>query len=193
MANQAIEEKMSVVGIIINWLLLCIVKRLTCILIGAYVFVAASCIKKGGRCEEVPTIENSSITLHITDSATGEYIYQEFQSPYNKDSFKVRDPQGNDLLILSLLDKIPGTLNNYYYMDFGPLFDTGLDEDSFERDVCKKYIIYYSANETDSLDICFRSRKEKCGAVFSSLKVYHHDQLISSLRDSISAHIFLKK
>lgn len=156
-------------------------------------FPYASCVKKGGSCELPDTVENSEISLHIREKSTGQYSYTEFGSLYDKDSLIVIDPQGYNLPILYNLQNIPGTLNNYYILSFGPVYNPEVDQISYDKEVCKKYVIYYRPNQADTLNACFTSMKTKCGSVFETLHIYHKGSLIRSVKDSVSAHITLLK
>lgn len=124
-----------------------------------------------------------------------ENIYTRKLSPlYDKDSLKVLDQNGENLVILSSLNQIPNTSDRYWVLSFGNLYKEETDKASFSSEICKKYFVKYSYNESDTLIVCFKSRNTSCGSVFETLKVYDNSGiLLGSATDATSAQITVTK
>lgn len=142
------------------------------------VFICFISCKKKKECEEPPFITNSSLTISFIDKVTGKYLYSEVAPSYNIDSLKVLNNAGVELVLLKSLQTIPNSFSTFHRIDFGPLFDQNLDQESFNNQICRKFFIKYKHNETDTLNVCFKSTNLVCGSVFSTLKVYYKNQLI---------------
>lgn len=152
----------------------------------------SSCFKKGGPCEETLNLGLSEVLVSFKNAA-GEYLYKEINPLSNKDSLKVFDQNGNQLLLLSHFNQIPNTHFKYHEISFGPIYDDRTDQSSFNSELCKIFIVQYSYNERDTVQTCFKSKKTKCGSVFETLKVYHKGQLLDSVQNTVFAHITLIK
>lgn len=146
-------------------------------LLGCIFTVGFSSCKKGGRCEGAYNIKNQSeVVVTFIDETTGKYLYSEMNPMYDKDSLKVFDPLGNSLVILKKLRINSATFAEYWDLSFGNVYDDRIDEASFNSEICKNYIVKYSFNESDTLQVCFKAQKTKCGSRFESLKVIQNGQ-----------------
>lgn len=150
-----------------------------------------SCKKE---CGSVEYITNSSIVVTFKDSASNKYLYDVIYPLYSKDSIKIYDPTGTPLHLLTSVGSDPSVPTNIYYViDFGSLFDYRTDSMSFNREICKDYLVQYSYNETDTITTCFKSKDMECGSVFTSLKVYHKGKLLASETNTTGALITIIK
>ena len=151
------------------------------------------------RCNKTPTCESprnvnqSSINIIFKDRSTGRYLYTEFTPLYNKDSLKVFDAAGNSLFLLYSQNLIPNTSNAYWVINFGNIYIQQMDANSFNTETCKNYIIKYSYNEFDTVQVCFKSKNIECGSVFEILKIYHKGQLLTTTTNDTFAEITIIK
>lgn len=150
-----------------------------------------ACFKSGGPCEEPNFVTNSEVVLTIKDAA-GRYVYAEVAPLYPKDSLKVFNQDGEQLLLLSQLNLIPNSFMRYYQVSFGPLYGRR-DEASFSREICKNFIVQYRAQERDTLSVCYRSRNTGCGSEFETLTVYHKGRELAQETNTVAAHVTLVK
>ena len=149
--------------------------------------------KKGGDCEEVLYITNSSVAITFKDSVSNKYLYSAIHPMYNKDSLKIYNPQGEPLFLLAGMNFDTILHEGFFVIDFGALFDYRTDSVSFNREICKNYVVQYSYNEKDTVTTCFKSKDEKCGSVFSTLKVYHRGRLLASENNTTNALVTITK
>ena len=59
------------------------------------------------------------------------------------------------------------------------------DVNAFDSEVCKKFVIKYYHDQTDTITTCFKASKFKCGSEFSSLKVFHKGILLNEVNNHI--------
>ncbi len=145
-------------------------------------------------CEQPLTITNSSIQVIFKDAATNKYLYDQSLPLYSKDSISIYDPQGTLLFLFKgLSNDVEVPTIRFWAIDFGSLFDPKTDSVSFSREICKDFIVQYSYNERDTIKTCFRSKDEKCGSVFSTLKIYHEGHLLASATNTINATVKIIK
>ena len=157
------------------------------------VSVLLSCTKHSGECEEPLFVTNSGLTIDFKDSS-GKYLYSGIAPTYNKDSLKVwEESTGTQLLVLSTSGNIPNSSSGYWQLDFGPLYNEQTDAGSYDREVCKNFILRYKANEFDTLRTCFKSVKTKCGSMFETLKVYYKGQLVGTRTNDTGMNITVVK
>jgi hypothetical protein len=140
-----------------------------------------------------PNINQSEIVVIFKDKNSNNYLYAENNPLYNKDSLKVLDPSGNSLIILKSLDNISSSSLKYWRLSFGNIYIQPTDSNSFNAEICKNYLIKYIYNESDTVQVCFRSRKTECGSVFETLKVYQKGQLIASVNNNTFAEVTIIK
>jgi hypothetical protein len=150
---------------------------LTCASFFIIVFSNSSC-RKNGKCDNAPNVNQSEVVVAFKNKSTGKYLYAEVNPLYNKDSLKIYDENNNRLVILSDLDLIPNTSSRYWGISFGNIFNPQTDANSFNIELCRNFIVKYTYNETDTIKVCFKSKKTECGSVFEILKVYYKGQLI---------------
>ena len=157
------------------------------------ILFSGSCIKKGGPCEEASDINNSEIGVIFKDSS-GKYLYEEINPLYNKDSLKVFDQNGKNLILLNhVISAGDDNAKGIYSISFGNIYDNATDQTSFNSDLCKKFIIKYRYNEVDTVQACFKSEKYKCGELFKTLKVFQKGKLLTTVENTTSAQITLTK
>lgn len=163
-------------------------------LLGCIFTVGFSSCKKGGRCEGAYNIKNQSeVVVTFIDQTTGKYLYSEMNPLYDKNSLKVIDPLGNSLIILSDLNQIPNTYHRYYGLSFGNIYNNSTDEISFNSEICKNYIVKYSFNESDTIQVCFKAQKTRCGSKFETIKVYHKGKEVAAEKNTISISVAIFK
>jgi hypothetical protein len=148
-----------------------------------------ACFKSGGPCEEPDFVTNSEVMLTVKD-ASGRYVYGEMAPLYPKDSLKVFNQDGEQLLLLYQLNEIPNSSMRYYEISFGPLYNRR-DEASFSREICKNFIVQYRHQERDTLSVCFKTRNTGCGSEFETLKVYHKGRELADEANTVAAHVTL--
>jgi hypothetical protein len=152
-----------------------------------------SCIKAGGKCEEPLFITNSGLTIDFKDSS-GKYLYSGINPTYNKDSLKVWEEATNNYLsVLSTQGNIPNSYSGYWRMDFGPLYNSQTDAVSYDREICKKFILEYRVGERDTITSCYKSKKTECGSVFETLKVYYKGGLIGERTNDVGMNLTITK
>ena len=156
-------------------------------------FSFSSC-RKGGKCEQAPNVNQSEIVVAFKDKQSGKYLYTEVNPLYNKDSLKVFDQNGNSLVILKLLRSAPDNPSiGIYWLSFGNIFNSQTDENSFNSEICKNFIVKYKYNEVDTVNACFKSKRTECGSVFETLKVYHKSVLIGSTSNTTGINVTINK
>lgn len=150
--------------------------------------------KSGGPCEGAYNIKNQSeVVVTFIDKATGRYLYSETNPLCNKDSLKVFDGSGKSLVILSALNQIPNTYDRYYVLSFGNIYSNLTDETSFNSEICKDYIVKYSNAESDTVQVCFKAQKTKCGSKFETIKVFHAGQQVGSATNAVNISVTIFK
>lgn len=156
--------------------------------------VTLTSCKKGGRCEGAYNIKNQSeVVVTFIDKTSGKYLYSEMNPLYDKDSLKVFDSFGNKLVILSALNQIPNTNNRYFVLSFGNIYNNPTDETSFNSEICKNYIVKYSFNESDTIQVCFKAQKTRCGSKFETIKVIQNGQEVGSETNTIGISVTIFK
>lgn len=153
---------------------------------------STACFKSGGPCEEPYFVEDSVLGITFKD-ASGKYLYSEVSPLYPKDSLKVFNQEGEQLLLFSHLNVIPNSVMRYHEIEFGPLYRKSSDEASFSQEVCKNFIVQYRHTEKDTLSVCFKAEKKKCGSEFETLRVYHKGKELANLSSGVAAQIILIK
>jgi hypothetical protein len=68
-----------------------------------------------------------------------------------------------------------------------------MDANSFNTEICKNYIIKYSYNEFDTVQVCFKSKNTECGSVFETLKIYQRGLLLDSVKNTTDTEITIIK
>lgn len=165
--------------------------QLTSGIIIVCVFCASSC-RKGGKCEEPLDIRLSGL-ICIFKNLSGTYLYAEVNPLYNKDSLKIYDENGNSYSISPQLNLIPNTSSRYWEFYFGPLYNSQTDSESFNREVCKNFIVHYKYNKTDTIKTCYKAYKTDCGSIFSSLKIFHKGVLLKEENNTILTTVTITK
>jgi hypothetical protein len=170
------------------------VKRLllSTIVVSNFFLFSTSCGKQGGPCEEAQNLYSSEVLVNFRNEA-GDYLYKEINPLYDKDSLRVFDQNGNQLVLLSQPRQIPNTTFSYYAISFGNIYDARTDQSSFASELCKKFYIEYNYKESDTLQTCFKSKKTSCGSVFESLKVFKNNTLLTAVKNTTVAQITLIK
>lgn len=156
------------------------------------ILIFESCIKTP-QCELPLNVNQSAINVIFKDSASGKYLYTENNSLYNKDSIKIFDPQGTSLFLLFAHNQLPDAPVTFWIINFGNIYNPNTDENSFNSEICKDYIISYTIHESDTLRVCFKSKKTRCGSVFETLKVYYKMKLISTTKNNTGSTITILK
>ena len=163
-------------------------------IVSYFFFGFPGCSKSGGRCEEPYFITASSIQVIFKDKYSGRYLYEHLNPIYNIDSIKIYEQAGNELHLLMDDKLIPNTLQLYWEVNFGPLYNPQTDQSSFQTELCKEfYIRYTEAEPMDTVTVCFTSKELKCGSVFPSLKIYYKEELISSKANDTGAVVTINK
>ncbi len=163
----------------------------TYILVLFAIIVLFAC-KKPPKCEEPLDVKQSYILLSFKD-VNGTYIHSEVNPLFSKDSLKIKDENGVFYSVISQLNTIPNTSSQYWEFDLGPIYNSNTDASSFDNTLCKKFIIFFRPNVTDTITTCFKSSKTDCGSVFSNLKVYNKGQLISEENNKIATKCIIIK
>jgi hypothetical protein len=155
-------------------------------------FSVSSCVKSSS-CEEPPDVSQSSLVVTFKDRSSGRYLYSEADPLYDKDSIKIADPSGILLSSDTTLATMPNTSDRYYVINFGNFYNQQTDQGSFDSEICKSFVVWYSYNETDTIKTCFKSKRIKCGSVFEILKVYYKNQLLTTVSNETFAEIIIIK
>ena len=69
------------------------------------------------------------------------------------------------------------------------LYNSNYDETSFSTEKCKDFIIKYNYIQSDTVKVCFKSKKTECGSVFETLKVYYKGQEILNTTNETATEI----
>jgi hypothetical protein len=163
------------------------------LLLSFFTIQTANSCKSGGKCDLALNVNQSEVVVAFKQASTGKYLYSEFNPTYNKDSLKVFDPEGNSLIILSSLNQIPNTSSRYWELSFGNIYNTATDGAAFDSYVCKNYLIKYSYKETDTIKVCFKARRTKCGSVFDPLEVYYKSSIVGSATNTTGILVSINK
>lgn len=155
-------------------------------------FSFGSC-RKVGKCEQAPNVNQSEIVAAFKDKNTGNYLYAEVNPLYNKDSLRVYDENNNNLILLFALNQIPNTSSRYWDISFGNIFNAQTDQNSFNSEICKNFIVKYKYNETDTIKACFKSMNTECGSVFQTLKVFYKSLLVGSVSSKTGINVTINK
>lgn len=156
------------------------------------ILIFGSCIKTP-KCESPRNVNQSSVNITFKDRQTGEYLYTENNSLYNKDSIKIFDPNGTPLFLLFAHNQLTGNPVTFWIINFGNIYNSQTDANSFNSEICKNYIIKYYYDESDSVQVCFKSKKTECGSVFETFKIYHRGELLDSVKNTTDTEITLIK
>ena len=143
-------------------------KLLTITSLVILLFSYSSCIK-GGRCEEAPNLNNSSIQVILKDKTTGKYLYAEVNPIYNIDSIKIYDENNNELILLKNLNNIPNSPSRYWEVNFGNIYNPQTDANAFNTEVCRNFIVKYTHNQVDTIKTCFKAKNTRCFPIFEYL------------------------
>jgi hypothetical protein len=169
-------------------------KKKFCFFLAFILIINFSCVKRSdGECDLPPNVNHSSINITFIDSLSGKYLYAETNPIYNKDSLKILDPNGNSLVLLKSLDAIPNTYLGYWVINFGSIYTQQTDGNSFNSELCKNFIIKYTHNLSDTIQVYFKSKETKCGSVFETLKVYHKERLLATVTNNTFAEITISR
>ena len=156
--------------------------------------INSRCVKRSdGDCDLPPNVNRSSINITFIDSLSGKYLYAESNPVYNVDSLKIFDPIGNSLFLLKSSNNIPNSSLAYWVINFGNLYEQQTDANSFNAEICKNFLVKYSYNLSDTIQVCFKSKSIKCGSVFETLKVYHKGHLLTTVTEDTFAEITIFK
>lgn len=166
-------------------------KAITSILVFLALLTFISC-RKYPKCEEPLDVNQSYILLSFKD-INDTYIHSEDNPLFSKDSLKIKDENGIFYSVIIQRALIPNTSLGYWEFDLGPIYNSNTDASSFDTTLCKKFIIFYRPNETDTIQTCFKTSKTDCGWVFSILKVYNKGQLISEEKNRIATECTIIK
>lgn len=154
--------------------------QLTVLLAILFVLSSGSC-RKGGQCEQPNNVALASeVLVTFKDGGTGKYLYEESFPLYNKDSLKVFDENGNSLIILSKKNRDPITAVFYWDLSFGNIYNSQTDAASFNAELCRNFVVKYKHNETDTIRVCFKTKKTECGSEFDPIKAFHKGQLLGT-------------
>ena len=156
------------------------------------IIIFVSC-HKTPKCDLAKNVTSSSINVIFKDSLSGKYLYDVSYPINNKDSLKILDPNCHPLFLLYSQQLIPNTSFRYWIINFGDVYIQQTDVNSFNTEICKRYIIQYGYNDYDTLKVCFKSTHIQCGSVFESLKVYYKNQLISTITNDTHSLITILK
>lgn len=167
-------------------------KKTTVSFLFLFILIFTEC-HKIQKCESPRNVNQSSINVTFKDQITGKYLYTENNSLYNKDSIKIFDPEGNSLFLLFSQNQLNGTPTAFWVINFGNIYDQQTDANSFNTEICKNYIVKYYYNESDTLHVCFKSKKTGCGSVFETLKIYQREKLLDSVENTTDTEITIIK
>lgn len=145
--------------------------------------------KKPPKCETPLNVNISSLNVTFKDKTTGKYLYDLVNPIYNKDSIKINEQGQTPLVLLFTQALIPNTSSLYWKVDFGSLYNSNYDETSFSTEKCKDFIIKYNYIQSDTVKVCFKSKKTECGSVFETLKVYYKGQEILNTTNETATEI----
>ena len=155
--------------------------QLTALVTILFVLRSSSCIKSEGKCDLVDDIyRSSSVQVTFKDGTTGKYLYEVNAPLYNKDSLKIFDENGNNIIISSQQNRDPITNVAYWEQSLGPIYNSQTDAASFNAELCKNLVVKYKYNETDTIKVCFKAIRTECGALFEPIKAFYKGQLLGT-------------
>ena len=166
--------------------------RVICLMLSLMGSLIISC-GKGNNCVDPLTVNSSSVVITFIDKHTGKYLYTEQNSLYSVDSLKIVDEAGNAIRFLYKLTSIQNSNDRYYSIAIQPIYNSQTDQNSFYKELCRKFVIKYKYNETDTMKSCFKSIELKCGSTFETLKIIYKDTVISNTSNNTTAIVSLYK
>ncbi len=166
--------------------------RKICLVLSLLSSLFISC-GKGNSCVDPLTVSSSSVVITFIDKHSGKYLYTEQNSLYSLDSLKTFDEAGNAIPFLYKLTSTPNSNERYYSVAIQPIYNSQTDQNSFYRELCKKFVIRYKYTEADTIRSCFKSTELECGSTFETLKITYKDTLISSVTSNVTALINIYK
>jgi len=144
---------------------------------------------KPPECEEPFDVRGSEIVC-IFKNSNGNYLYRQIRPLYEIDSLKIFDELGNRYTPIATLKSAPDSVMvGVNFISFTPIYNSRTDEDAFEKEICKDFIISYYHNVNDTITTCYKAEKTKCGSKFTNLKVYHEGSLLSEVSNTIIATV----
>lgn len=161
------------------------------LLLPAFTALFITC-NKPLNCGDTVGLESSIFGISIFNTVTNGYMYprDEFQSAFKKDSFQVftDGTRGFNGFNFYLEQDPKNPLNQYYAVNFSPVFFIPEDNDAFDHEKTKKIYLKYNYNTSDTLALVFKAYKDKCGkGQYEYLKVYHRGNLLSSINNTYYA------
>lgn len=161
-----------------------------CISILSIALFLSSCFKLGGPCEEPIRIYDAGIGITFKNNA-GHYLYRERFPIYDVDSLEITDQYGHLLKQYRQQAQIPDSPFFYNEIQLSGIYNDSTDKNVFDAEVCKKIYIRYYHNNVDSIKVCFKAAKRKCGSNFDYFNIYYKDQLLLATRNTVFAQMEL--
>lgn len=149
-----------------------------------------SCRKR--ECEEPPYANLATVELTFKDKS-GANLYPRFGGTrqYNKDSLRVFDTRGSIYNNKGLAgDNVSGEYVEFYFSD---IYQPDKDADALAKKICKDYYVYYSALDTDTLQVCYQVQQLRCGSLFAPFELYYRGQLIAQSDRGIFFEVIVTK
>lgn len=135
------------------------------------------------------TVSDSKLILTFKNRA-GQYLYTQINSLYNKDSLRFTDITGGALEIFPL---DPTAMHDPVAFIAKPIYNKQTDTEAYKTELCKKFVVWYSHNESDTLTTCYRAEKQECGSWFTYLKVFHEGVLVAEDVNSLNVGVVVEK
>ena len=155
-------------------------------------FCYGSC-RKGGKCEEVESLLNSSIEVAFKDKVTGKYLYTETNSLYKIDTLKIIGQNNQSMGLLKNLQQIPNSLDRYWSVNFGNIYNAGTDAGAFSTELCRDFIVKYTYDQADTIKACFKTKNISCGPVFEYLTIYYKNEIVGVVSDRTGIVVTINK
>jgi hypothetical protein len=153
-------------------------------------FLLDSC---GKACIEARyTLENAGLLIDFFNEDNNQYFYPEDTtlSPYQIDSLRIKDSEGNLLqsdYTLALDPRNPLKKFNEAYVY--PIFIDISDRGSYNNEQTKLIYLRYNNNTFDTLKLTFKAKKEKCGSLFQYIRIYYKDNLLLEDNNSLGPFV----
>lgn len=148
-----------------------------------------SVIGCGKICVEPRGIEGAGLTITFFNTQNNNYFYPEdtlaFPSPFKIDSLKVRDSNGK-LLRTPYQPNNDASGKRFFVVDIYPIFIMEDDAAAFENEMSKTIYLRYNYNTFDTIQLVYKTKKEKCANKYEYLKAFRHSKLISETYNTYS-------
>lgn len=154
--------------------------------------IQSGCVK-GGKCELADDVRGAGLSFIFIDNASDRYLYTTLTPLYNIDSLQIFDENNISYRIFKAPSNLPNSPATYWHISITGIYNPQTDAAAFNSEVCKKFILKYSYNETDTMRVCYKAKETKCGSQFEYMKVFYKGSLIGSVTNETGINLTFRK